>query len=908
MNLNLRVVENLNCVLDDLPIPAIIGECVYDEQNNSVDYRYLSANQAMAERMDQDLQAFAGKTAREVFPYLKQDPFDRAGFIARVVKGKGQDETYFYSEYWKSWIHLHVWALGRDRFLAMYMEAADMNYFTSKLNRIIDAFKTILSEETHDLDYTAIAQVLQAVTAAKAVMLNIVEEPGHTVKTVGFVGDEHTEQLFRHCFGDTLKGQVWSAEIPVFMPAEQQLIRTYPMLSDFFAPGDLRELFSHLERQAGFGETVVARVSAGEKTNGYFIFTMPRGIPFHDISIVSMYSRFVGMAIEWKLRGKEIFEKGQQFQALFENMGSGATVFEVHGEGCSAKDYVIREINRTSLYFNNQRRAEAMGKTLYDLNPNIENSGFVSFLQNVWLSGEQNYHLTQILSHDGRQKWYESRAFKLPNGFVSTLYNDVTDRVQAQQDLAASEESLSQLIQNMNQGLAVFTMLYDENGAAADCQYKLVNKSFERLTGLKSAEIIGKTIKQVNPKLDEYWIRLYAQVVAKGEPLEFEDYFPSYGRHYHVVAYRPYEGAFATILTDITEKKRAEEELRYRSNYDHLTGLFNRHYFDEALREMDSPDYYPLTLILADVDDLKMINDIYGHQEGDVAIRKIAQVLKKECPLDGVLSRTGGDEFTVLLPGRDERDAHYLIQDIEKAVAEESGPGGSMSVSIGYASKRTQNETMGEVFKKAEDMMYRNKLMWRSRSSIGTVDMIMQALREKNPREAVHADHVALICQEIGKTMQLSWDSLRELVTAAMMHDIGKIGVPDHILEKPGELTLAEYEGIKKHCESGYKILKPIPELQGVADTVLSHHERWDGSGYPRGISGQNIPLHARIICVADAVSALISARPYRLGCSLDRAASMVKASANSQFDPEIVAAFSASFQAISRRLLDERL
>ena len=181
--------------------------------------------------------------------------------------------------------------------------------------------------------------------------------------------------------------------------------------------------------------------------------------------------------------------------------------------------------------------------------------------------------------------------------------------------------------------------------------------------------------------------------------------------------------------------------------------------------------------------------------------------------------------------------------------------------------------------------------------------MIMQALREKNPREAEHADQVAIICQEIGKAMLLSWDSLRETVTAALMHDIGKIGVPDQILDKPGSLTSEEYEVIKKHCESGYKILRPIPQLNTVAETVLSHHERWDGMGYPNGIAGEQIPLHARIIAVADAVAAMISERPYRPARDLDQAAVEVKQGAGTQFDPTVAAAFLAGLETTRTRL-----
>ncbi len=448
--------------------------------------------------------------------------------------------------------------------------------------------------------------------------------------------------------------------------------------------------------------------------------------------------------------------------------------------------------------------------------------------------------------------------------------------------------------------MAVHEIILDESGVPEDYRFLMVNPSFERLTGLESAKILGKTCKEVLPDIETHWIERFGRVALSGEAIEFEEYSGALGRYYQVLAYQPYEGVFATIVTDITEKKLTEKELQFRSDHDSLTGLFNRRHFDEELARRDDEGNYPLTLILVDIDDLKVINHVHGQKEGDKAIQKVANLLKETCCTeDCLIARTGGDEFTCLLTGEEEMQASVFIKRIKEKVTEKIFVSGKpLSVSMGFAVKKGPHQRIGDVFREAEKMLYKNKIMLK-RGSIGTVEMIMQALREKNQRERIHADQVALICEEIGKEMCLSDDSRNELFTAAKLHDIGKIGVSEKILDKPDILTEEEYEIVKRHCESGYKILAPILELESVAMTILAHHERFDGKGYPYGIVGEKMPLHARIISVADTFSAMISERPYRDKFSPEEAKQEIMHCSGTQFDPVIVDAFLDRFSQI---------
>ncbi len=168
----------------------------------------------------------------------------------------------------------------------------------------------------------------------------------------------------------------------------------------------------------------------------------------------------------------------------------------------------------------------------------------------------------------------------------------------------------------------------------------------------------------------------------------------------------------------------------------------------------------------------------------------------------------------------------------------------------------------------------------------------MQTLQEKNPREEAHSKRVSMICQSLGKKLKMSSNDLRLLDAISALHDIGKITIDERILNKPGKLDKEEWEIIKKHPEVGYRILSTSQEYAVVAEDILSHHERYDGTGYPRGLKGEEIPIRARIIALADAYDAMTSHRPYRGALTHQQAIMEIKRCSKTQFDPEIVKAF----------------
>lgn len=464
----------------------------------------------------------------------------------------------------------------------------------------------------------------------------------------------------------------------------------------------------------------------------------------------------------------------------------------------------------------------------------------------------------------------------------------------------------------------------DEDGLIID-----VNTAVENATGLPKNKLIGTNFSEIfsNP---EKAISYYQTVFEKGQSFNYELNLKHINGFTTPVIYNAFVSSdneekkvgVMVANNDVATKQKDEivylqvnlnllikqrtselvianeklaienEKNEYLGYHDYLTGLYNRRYFENEMKRLDTKTNLPLSIIMCDVDGLKLINDSFGHVFGDELLIKASEIIKKACRASDIVSRLGGDEFAVILPKTDVEETAKIANRIKEFAFQEKVKKINLSISYGYDTKIMPEQSLLEVFSTAENHMYMHKLYERSSMRSNTIDLIMNTLFEKSNRESMHSNRVSTICEAIASKMNFDKVNVKKIMIAGLVHDIGKIGIDGNILDKAGSLSLDEWCEVKKHPEIGWRILSSANEYLDLAQFVLNHHERWDGSGYPNGVKGEKIPLESRIIAVADAYDAMTSERSYRKAWSKEEAIKELKRSSGTQFDPQIIDVF----------------
>lgn len=349
-------------------------------------------------------------------------------------------------------------------------------------------------------------------------------------------------------------------------------------------------------------------------------------------------------------------------------------------------------------------------------------------------------------------------------------------------------------------------------------------------------------------------------------------------------------GSVITFM-DNTERKKNEEHIKYLTYHDPLTNINNRLFFEEQIPVLDTEDNLPISVIFGDLNGLKLTNDIFGHAAGDRLLTEAAAAFKKASGNEGLAARIGGDEFALIMPNTDADRAKDVIEEIRKSFSNENSNDIIGSVSLGASTKTSAEESMHEMIEIAENLMYKDKTINRNKNNKNMIRKIINNLHNRSPREKRHSENVSVLCEKIAEEMGLSKALIKRLGENGYFHDIGKIVLEDDILNKHRDLTEEEYRKMQQHSVVGYRILNLFDDTIDLAEGVLSHHEHLDGTGYPKGIKGEEIPLSSRIIAVAEAYDAMTNDN-YDRRKTNDEAVEEIIRLSGVRFDKDAVEAF----------------
>ncbi|NLW10437.1 MAG: diguanylate cyclase, partial [Clostridiaceae bacterium] len=430
-----------------------------------------------------------------------------------------------------------------------------------------------------------------------------------------------------------------------------------------------------------------------------------------------------------------------------------------------------------------------------------------------------NRFLNRFLGSDGRTYYLEWNAIS-DDEYVYAVARDITERFEQQEKL--ERLSLEKDIIFNSGRTAMFLV---EAGADGKMRYVRDNLANQRLLAPICDNITGKTASEVfglekGLTVEKFFHRCLEEV----KPIEFDQTLEADGStKYLQVSLTPvfYDQDRIFIVgsvVDLTQEKETQQRISFLSFHDQLTGLYNRHFYEEEVRRLDRSRNLPLAVIQADVNGLKLTNDAFGHTVGDLLIQSAANVMRYSCRSDDIVARLGGDEFIVLLPKTDQEGVEAIIKRMNEKISGTMVKSVPLSISLGWSVKEDSRENIADIMKKAEDYMYRRKLHESPKMRSATVNSVLATLHDESNREKMHSANVSSYAVKLARALGLPDSELSDIKMLGQLHDIGKIGIPLEILNKESKLTEDEYISIRKHPEVGYRILSTVNDLAEIAD------------------------------------------------------------------------------------------
>lgn len=458
-----------------------------------------------------------------------------------------------------------------------------------------------------------------------------------------------------------------------------------------------------------------------------------------------------------------------------------------------------------------------------------------------------------------------------------------------------------------------FKAIYNNNGYFVDYMLIYIGETFYNATNIIPEKLIGRKLSDiVIYEGDKLCLReLYFDIIPQNR-VKHEVYIKELERWYLVNIYTDksqgedivimYYSEVTDIICNIESQFNQHSNFKNNIYYfkdiqrlsykDKLTGLYNKSFLEEEILRLDTKRQLPISVIMGDINGLKLINDAFGHSMGDNTLKKAAKIMLNSFRSEDIIGRVGGDEFVAVLPKTTEKTALSIMDRIKNKCIKNPLDYIEISISFGVATKEFESEDISEILKKAEERMYFKKLKESKAAKQSMIKFLKKNLESITFETESHYERLKDLSLMLANELGLSDIEKDKLRLLCEFHDIGKVGISKSILQKKDSLNSEEWENVKRHSEIGYYIAKEFKDTLQVDELILVHHERWDGKGYPGFLKNEEIPIEARVFAIADAYDAMVNGRPYKIRMNNEEALKEIIEKSGSQFDPNIAKTF----------------
>jgi diguanylate cyclase (GGDEF)-like protein/PAS domain S-box-containing protein len=850
-------------LIKESPTGYAYNRIICDEDGIACDYEFIEVNAAFEKYTGLRGSDIVGRRVTEILPGIRTSEFDWIHFYGDIAINGGKKEFEQFSEPLHQWYRIKAYS-------------PEKNYFVTA---ILDITKRKQAEEELRSNQRKLTDIIDFLPDATLAI-------DHEKRVI--IWNKAIEKMTGIPSSDIMGKCDYAYSIPFYGDARLLLLDLIFL--------DDEELATQYSKFAREGDNIMIEAFAPALYNNKGAWLFGKVSPLYDQegNIIGAIESIRDIT-EQKQAEKTLRESEEKYRHLIEN--SHDIIYMLNQDG------VYNFVSPAWTLLHGHSVTPVVGQSFQQFVHPDDIAECIVFLQKVLETGQRQEGLEYRTHHtDGSWCWYSSSAVPLRDeagkviGYEG-IARDITERKRLETDLTNEKKLLETtlisvgngVISTNNQGNIVF-----------------LNRVAEFLTGWTQEAAMGKSIEEIFNIVNEFTRKKSENIVKKvlesGKILELANHTILISKD---GIERPIEDSAAPIVQengeivgvvlvfrDVSGKKQKLKEIEFLSYRDQLTGLYNRRFYEEELKRLDTERNLPMTIIMGDVNGLKLINDSFGHVMGDELLKKVAEVIKKGCRADDIIARLGGDEFVIILPKTDAFETEQIIKRIKDLSLKEKVGNIDISISFGHETKNNEEEKIQEVFKKAEDHMYKKKLFESPSIRGKTIGAIISTLHEKSKREEQHTHRVSALCKSMGEALGLPEYEIEELKSVGLLHDIGKIAIDENVLNKLGKLTDDEWKEIKRHPEIGYRILNTVNEMSDMANYLLYHHERWDGKGYPKGLKGEEIPFVSRIITIADAYDAMTSERNYRSALPNEVALEELQKNAGIQFDPKLVSVF----------------